>query len=129
MSAPADAWKSDALVRTYLEGVRGAIPLAREQIDLMLRLIERAAIPVERVADLGCGSGVLARALLDAYPRASAILVDFSEPMLQEARKQMRTYAERCVVSLADLSDPTWVCQLRSEATSMRSFPAMPSTT
>ena len=117
MSAPADAWKGEALVRTYLEGIRGAIPLAREQIDLMLRLIEGAALSVERIADLGCGSGVLARAILDAYPRASATLVDFSEPMLREARTQMQPYAGRCIIAQADLSDPAWAHVLGSEAT------------
>jgi len=117
MSTRADAWKGEALVRTYLEGIRGALPLAREQIDLMLRLIEGAALPVERIADLGCGSGVLARAILDAYPRASATLVDFSEPMLREARTQMYPYAGQCVIAQADLSDPAWARVLGSEAT------------
>jgi hypothetical protein len=32
-------WKSQSLAATYLEGVRAAIPLALEQIDVMLRLI------------------------------------------------------------------------------------------
>ena len=35
-------WQTSALVTTYLEGVRGAIPLAQEQIDVMLRLIAAA---------------------------------------------------------------------------------------
>ena len=33
-----EAWKSSALAKTYIEGVRMGIPLAKEQIDVMLRL-------------------------------------------------------------------------------------------
>ncbi len=32
-------WKSSALVKSYLQDVRGAVPLAREQIEVMTRLI------------------------------------------------------------------------------------------
>lgn len=32
-------WKSQSLAATYLEGVRAAIPLALEQIDVMVRLL------------------------------------------------------------------------------------------
>ena len=53
-------WKSQSLAATYLEGVRAAIPLALEQIDVMLRLIAACGRPVRRVLDLGCGDGVLA---------------------------------------------------------------------
>lgn len=31
-------WKSDAVVRQFLTGVRGAIPLAQTQIEVMLQL-------------------------------------------------------------------------------------------
>ena len=45
--------------------------------------------PARRCAaspDLGCGSGVTARTILAPYPEASALLVDFSEPMMAAAR-------------------------------------------
>jgi ubiquinone/menaquinone biosynthesis C-methylase UbiE len=70
-------------VATYLEGVRGGIPLAQEQIDVMLRLI--AAAGGERALsflDLGCGDGVLGNAVLDRFPSARGVLADFSAPML-----------------------------------------------
>lgn len=40
MTADSDhrIWKTEQLTKNYLGGVRGALPLAAEQIDLMLRI-------------------------------------------------------------------------------------------
>jgi len=81
-------WKSQSLAATCLEGVRAAIPLALEQIDVMLRLIAGCGRPVRRVLDLGCGDGVLASAIVERVPGAEVVLADFSEPMLEAARKR-----------------------------------------
>jgi tRNA (cmo5U34)-methyltransferase len=35
-----EVWKTKSLAEKYLDGVRGAIPLAKEQFDIMLRLIK-----------------------------------------------------------------------------------------
>ncbi len=104
----ADLWKSAALVRTFLTGVRGGIPLAAEQIDVMVRMIEACGVPVQRIADLGCGSGALARALLARYPQAHCTLVDFSAPMLDAAREQLRSCEPQPQFVLADLGTPDW---------------------
>jgi len=39
-------WKTRVAAATYLEGIRGAFPLALEQIDVMLRLIAACGRPV-----------------------------------------------------------------------------------
>src|SRR5713101_3706010 len=90
-----EVWKSPSLVRTFLDGVRGGVPFGAEQIEVMLRVIEARGEPVARFADLGCGSGVLARAILTRYPDARSVLVDFSEPMLDAARAQLGDHAPR----------------------------------
>ncbi len=108
MSTTGEAWKSEALVRTFLDNIRGAIPLAREQIDVMLRLTEARGEAVTRFADLGCGNGTLSMALLERYPEASATLVDFSEPMIEEARSHLATHADKCRFITADLSEAEW---------------------
>ena len=84
-------WQAEALSSTYLDGVRGAIPLAAEQIDILMRLA-RAARPAARaILDLGCGDGILGHALLDAYAAAqpTLVLADFSPPMLDAARARL----------------------------------------
>jgi tRNA (cmo5U34)-methyltransferase len=104
-----EIWKNAALVRTFLDGVRGGIPFATEQIEAMLRVIEARGLPVTRVADLGCGSGVLAGAILARHPRARCTLVDFSEPMLDEARRQLGNHDPCPDFVVADLGNPEWV--------------------
>lgn len=116
MAGYADAWKDEALVQSYLRGIRGAIPLAREQIDVMLRLVAAGGRDPGRFADIGCGGGALAGALLERYPEANAALVDFSEPMLREAREALAAHARRCTFISADLSSSGWQVEARSLA-------------
>ena len=40
MSEPSSQWQTETLTRTYLDGVRGAIPLAQAQIDVLLHVVE-----------------------------------------------------------------------------------------
>ncbi len=109
MTRQDEVWKGAALVDAFLDGVRGGIPFAADQIDVMLRVVAARGAPVRRVADLGCGDGVLTRSLLAVYPAAAATLVDFSEPMLAAARARLadRVPAPRFVA--ADLAEPAWV--------------------
>ncbi len=101
-------WKSQSLAATFLEGVRAAIPLALEQIDVMLRLIAACGRPVRRVLDLGCGDGVLASAIVQRVPGAEVVLADFSAPMLEAARKRFSAAGVVAHFVLADYGVPSW---------------------
>jgi ubiquinone/menaquinone biosynthesis C-methylase UbiE len=114
--AHGDVWKGESLTRTFLEGVRGGIPLAAEQIDAMLRVVGARNAAVERFADLGCGDGVLSRAVLDRYPNARATLVDFSEPMVEAARGKLGTYEPSPRLIVADLGNAHWLQSLGDES-------------
>jgi len=113
LAAKDEVWKSAAVVRTFLDGVRGGIPLVAEQIDVMLRLLAASGRPLERFLDLGCGDGVLSAAVLAAWPRARGTLVDFSEPMLAAARDRLAPFAAQLDVHAADLGRPAWRESLR----------------
>src|SRR5882724_900393 len=103
-----EIWKNSSLVAAYLEGVRGAIPLAQEQIDVMLRLIAARGIPVRKFLDLGCGGGVLSAAILEQYPEAAAILVDFSAPMLDAAKNRLAWKNTGVRFVNLDYGEPSW---------------------
>ena len=115
VSAPGEAWKSEALVRKYLEGIRGAIPLVAAQLDVMLRVLAARGEAVERLLDVGCGNGVLSAAVLERHPGARATLVDFSEPMLAAARANLARFGERCRIVAGDLSDGAWLAGIRDD--------------
>lgn len=105
-----DVWKNQQLVTTFLTGVRGALPNAADQLDIMLRVLEFTGCPIRRVLDLGSGSGVLASAILDRFPDAEILLADFSEPMLDAARPDFPSPPHH--LRVVDFSTPQWVEQV-----------------
>ena len=101
-------WQGEVLTQTYLDGVRGAIPLANEQIDIMLRLIRASQPEVNWVLDLGCGDGILGTAVLDQYPSANGIFIDFSQPMLTAAQQRLGNNPNAHTI-LQDYGEPDWL--------------------
>jgi tRNA (cmo5U34)-methyltransferase len=100
-------WQGADLTKTFLEDVRGAIPHANEQIDIMLRLIRAACPTVETVLDLGCGDGILGHAVLKEHAGATAVFVDFSAPMLQAARQRLAHTSHATFIE-ADYGQQGW---------------------
>lgn len=111
-----DVWKNDWLVKRFLDGVRGGIPYANDQIEVMLRLLAASDRPVRKFLDLGSGSGLLAIAILAQYPSACAFLVDYSEPMMDAARDLLAQDVSLPRFVLADLGDPTWLYKVDNDA-------------
>lgn len=114
MSGQNSQWTTQALTRTYLEGVRGAIPLAEAQIEVVLKIVAAWCRGVQeriRVLDLGCGDGILGRAVLDRYPGAHVVFVGFSAPMLDAARAELGADSAAQLVQ-ADFSSPDWLGHL-----------------
>jgi len=111
----AEIWKQAAIVERFLN-FHAAIPLAREQIQVMLTLLGTRAEPVGSFIDLGCGDGILAAALLDQYPASSGVLVDFSELMLEQACIQLKDFANQLQFMNLDYADPTWVDAIKNAA-------------
>jgi SAM-dependent methyltransferase len=101
-------WQTAELTQTYLEGVRGAIPQAEVQLEVMLRLIEAAGVDVTAVLDLGCGDGILGQLVLDRYPAAHGVFLDFSAPMLAAAAKRLAGYGNVTLVE-ADYGQSGWL--------------------
>jgi ubiquinone/menaquinone biosynthesis C-methylase UbiE len=102
------AWQASNVVSRYLNGVRGALPLATEQIEMMLTLLATGK-PVRRFLDLGCGDGILGAAILEKYPQAHGVLADFSEPMLTAGREKLAHLNGQLEFVQLDYADPAWV--------------------
>jgi tRNA (cmo5U34)-methyltransferase len=107
-------WQNEELATMFLNEVRGGIPYAPDQLDVMLRVLGLADQPIKRFLDLGCGDGTLAMAVLSRFPDAEAVLVDFSKPMLAAARE--RLVDASCSVIRADFGDPEWIGQIADRA-------------
>ena len=107
--------RNDWVVRRFLDGVRGGIPYANDQLDVMLRLIAAIDRPIERFLDLGSGSGLLAIAVLTRHPNARATLVDNSAPMMEAARDLLGEDTVLPAFVLADLAQPGWTDAIAHE--------------
>jgi tRNA (cmo5U34)-methyltransferase len=109
MNAKDQVWKTEALGKRYLEGIRGAIPFAEQQIELCLFLVKQALPKVNRFLDLGCGDGILGRALISQYPNAHGVFLDFSDTMIRAAKEKVEPITRYATFVTQDYSTPEWV--------------------
>jgi SAM-dependent methyltransferase len=102
-------WDSEDYVRSWIARDAGR---KSERQPIVERLI--TAVPFGRdaaidVLDVGGGDGVIAEAVLSAFPKAKVTVQDFSQPMLGQGRKRLAPYHARVRTTLSDLRDPAWV--------------------
>jgi tRNA (cmo5U34)-methyltransferase len=107
-------WSDTAVARNYLQGVRGAIPLAAEQINCILRLLALTQSQVNNFLDLGCGNGILGNAIAQKYPQAKGVFLDLSEVMLAEAKNGIDR--EEMTFILQDFGVKNWFDRVTSFA-------------
>ena len=108
-----EVWKLPAIVNRFLS-YRAAIPLAQEQIGVMISILKSRKEPVESFLDLGCGDGILGAAILGEYPTARGVLADFSEPMLEQARELLKDDADQIALENLDYGNPAWVDKMQA---------------
>ena len=109
-----EIWKLPAIVNRFLS-YRAAIPLAQEQIGVMMSILKSTEKPVESFLDLGCGDGILGAAILGEYPSARGALVDFSEAMLDQARTQLADLGGQLTFANLDYGNPDWVESVQTQ--------------
>lgn len=109
-----EVWKLPAIVDRFLS-YRAAIPLAQEQIGVMMSILKSRTQAVENFMDLGCGDGILGAAILGEYPSSRGVLVDFSEPMLEQARGQLKEYSDQLTFLNLDYGDAAWVNRMQTQ--------------
>ncbi len=109
-------WTTEELSKSYLEGVRAAIPLVQTQFDLIVKLVSGLNPDIKTVMDLGCGDGVLGRLILDAFPECHVDFVDFSRPMLDALKTKIES-TDRTSIYKLDYSNPDWVNDFNDKST------------
>ncbi len=67
-------------------------PVYDESIEALVSVLPFSKGAKIRVIDLGCGTGNIARAVLEKYPRASVLCFDLSEKMIELARAKLKNY-------------------------------------
>lgn len=93
---------------------RQGIPFAEAQFEIVERVLRAHDVEVEHLLDLGCGDGIATQAMLDRFPVSKAILVDFSEPMLDAARERFAALEADVRIIFGDMLERDWIPEVRS---------------
>ena len=86
--------RQDDDARDYLRHIAHLLPFDPDQ-------------PI-RVLDIGAGYGALTRVILDAFPHSTAVVHDYSEPMLREARMYLSGASDAVSFVRGDLMTDDW---------------------
>jgi ubiquinone/menaquinone biosynthesis C-methylase UbiE len=104
----ADIWKDREVAKAFLDERSLTIPDRRRQLEVMLRVLGLGPAKPQRALDLGCGNAILLETLLETFPEATGVAVDFSPPMLDQARERLGRFGPRAALAEADLQNPSW---------------------
>ena len=82
---------------------------------LLQEMLSFASFPREaklEVLDVGAGYGVVTEEVLQAFPAAHVTLQDYSQPMLDHARRRLAGYSDQLSYVICDLTDRLWPQQV-----------------
>ena len=107
-----DVWKSDQMVAQWVAGAGDRERHRAEHRRLMAELLPFADDEPFTFVDLGAGTGAASQVLLDRFPRAEAILAEYSPQMTAEGRRALSAYRGRFDYVEFDLAEADWPAEI-----------------
>jgi tRNA (cmo5U34)-methyltransferase len=101
-------WKDEANIKRWAAEAAGREAKRAEPMRIMAALLPFEDADAFTVVDLAAGTGMAARAILDRYPNARAILADYSPAMMGEGEKALAAYEGRYQYVEFNLLDSAW---------------------
>ena len=105
---PAEIWKDREVVKAFLDERSLLIPDRPRQLEVILRVVGFHCPQPRRILDLGSGDAILLTTLMETFPNASGVAVDFSPLMLEQAHQRLDKFGQRATTLEADLQSPAW---------------------
>jgi tRNA (cmo5U34)-methyltransferase len=84
------------------------VPAREEQIAALVSLIPAGRDEAFTAVELGAGAGVLARAVLEAFPRCRYLALDGSETMRAQLARELSSFGARIEVGAFELGKRAW---------------------
>ena len=91
----ADIWHSEEFIERWIDKTDNGARSPERQFRLMGELLPFDSHESFTFMDLGAGTGAAARGILDLYPLSTAILADYSRPMMVAGEREMQPFAGR----------------------------------
>jgi len=104
----AAVWQSRDAVQNWVAAQGEREATRAPQWQLMADLLPFGLDEPFTFLDLGAGTGAAARAVLRSYPRAAAVLADFSDQMMAEGSRAMAPYDGRYRYVAFDMITDPW---------------------
>lgn len=101
-------WKSDETIKHWSSTAAERERKRAESIRLIAQLLPFDQQDEFTFLDLGAGTGMAARGIMDYYPRAQAVLADYSPQMMGEGEKILQSYAGRYRYVEFDMKSSDW---------------------
>jgi tRNA (cmo5U34)-methyltransferase len=101
-------WKSEEVVQHWVAEAEAQERHRAAQRRLMAVLLPFGEDEEFTFLDLGAGTGAASRAILELYPRSTAILADFSAEMMRAGEPQMQPFAGRYRYVEFDMTTGHW---------------------
>ncbi len=82
---------------------------------LLQQMLERTGLANDaevHVLDVGAGYGVVSEEVLRRFPDARITLLDFSEPMFEQARRRLARHSAQVTFVMGDLSNAQWTTKV-----------------
>jgi tRNA (cmo5U34)-methyltransferase len=111
-ASPGASWQRPEIASVFRRERRAVMPMLDVQEDLVRRLLASGPRAPRRFLDLGAGDGAMSELVLSLYPQAEAVMVDFSEPMLDGVEQRLQGGEGRWQIVRGDLSRPEWLVGL-----------------
>lgn len=101
-------WKSEEAVRSFAAQAEQRERERHEQLLLLARLLPFSPDDAFTFVDLGAGTGAASRVLLAEYPKANAVLAEYSPQMTAEGERQMTAFRGRYRYAEHDMRSAEW---------------------
>jgi tRNA (cmo5U34)-methyltransferase len=106
-------WSAESSA-VYRQLASVAVPARAEQVATLLSLLPFGREEAFHVVELASGEGMLAQAILEAFPAATVLALDGEESMRQATAARLRPYGERAQVAAFDIASLLWYSELSS---------------
>jgi tRNA (cmo5U34)-methyltransferase len=103
-----DVWKSDHMVAQWVATATERERRRAEERRLLADLLPFAHDEAFTFVDLGAGTGAASQVVLDRFPRAEAVLAEYSPQMTAEGLRALSAYSGRFTYVAFDLSRGEW---------------------